>query len=67
MDRGAWWDIVHGVTKSHGRSVTTGTHTQLTHTHTHTRDWFMFQTSSDEKHSHKRDTYGLEIQGGSPG
>ena len=43
---------------------TTHTHT---HTHTHTRDWFMFQTSSDEKHSHKRDTYGLEIQGGSPG
>ena len=64
VDRGAWWAIVHGVTKGRGRSVKTHTHT---HTHTHTRDWFMFQPSSDEKHSHKSDTYGLEVKGGSPG
>ena len=37
------------------------------HTHTHTRDWFMFQASSDETHGHKRDTYSLEVKGGSPG
>ena len=42
------------------------THTH-THTHTHTRDWFMFQASSDETHGHKRDTYSLEVKGGSPG
>ena len=35
MDRGVWWAIVHGVTKSHGRSVTTDTHL-TTNTHTHT-------------------------------
>ena len=34
MDRGVWWAIVHGVTKSHGRSVTTDTHL-TTNTHTH--------------------------------
>ena len=62
VDRGAWWATVHVVTKGRGRSVTTHTHT-----HTHTRDWFMFQASSDETHGHKRDTYSLEVKGGSPG
>ena len=35
MDRGAWWAIVHGVTKSR-TWLTTNTHTH-THTHTHTQ------------------------------
>ena len=30
MDRGAWWDTVHGVTKSRTRL------SDFTHTHTHT-------------------------------
>ena len=30
MDRGAWWAIVHGITKSQTRL------SDLTHTHTHT-------------------------------
>ena len=34
MDRGAWWAIVHGVSKS-GTRLSTRAHTH-THTHTHT-------------------------------
>ena len=35
MDRGAWWAIVHGVTKSWTR-LSDSPHTH-THTHSHTR------------------------------
>ena len=36
MDRGTWWDIVHGVAKS---QIQLNTHT---HTHTHTQIHFVF-------------------------
>ena len=38
-DRGAWWAIVHGVTKNWTRISNSHTHTCThTHTHTHTHD-----------------------------
>ena len=39
MDRGAWWDIIHGVAKSWTRLSTR----MQEHTHTHTHTWFADQ------------------------
>ena len=44
MDRGAWWAIVHGVTKSWTRlkQLSTGAHAH-THTHTQKNIYILFQ------------------------